>query len=168
MNEITKTDNFIFFWHLGERNEKFHNWYHSDFTLEGIKYCCVEQYMMAKKALMFSDLESYTRIMNSSNPEQIKAFGRLVKNFKPEIWDSAKDEVVYNACYAKFSQNEELKKLLISTEGCTIAEASPDDAIWGIGLAEDHPDAKDPGKWPGEGRLGTIIEKVRRKLADNK
>ena len=40
-------------------------------------------------------------------------------------------------------------------------EASPDDKIWGIGYAEDHPNAKDETKWQGENRLGYILTDVR-------
>jgi len=160
-------DKFVFFWKLTHKNEEFSNWYEAPFTIEGITYSCVEQYMMAKKALMFKDLEIYACIMNCADPHQIKSLGKLVKNFKSDIWDSSKDQVVYNACYAKFSQNPALKKLLISTGDKTLAEASPEDHIWGIGLTKDDPDAVNPAKWQGENRLGTILAEVRKQLSNS-
>ena len=46
------TDRFVLFW-----NGPFSQWYPSKFTIDGIEYNCCEQYMMAKKALMFGDAE---------------------------------------------------------------------------------------------------------------
>ena len=38
---------FVFFWRT---NSYFSNWHPADFTVDGVEYWCVEQYMMAKKA----------------------------------------------------------------------------------------------------------------------
>ena len=40
---------------------------------------------------------------------------------------------MYENCYAKFSQNKKLRKILLSTMNKTLVEASPRDSIWGIG-----------------------------------
>ena len=44
----------------------------------------------------------------------------------------------------KFSQNPELKTFLLKTNDRIIVEASPVDAIWGIGMAGDHKDVLNP------------------------
>lgn len=46
-----------------------------------------------------------------------------------------------------------------------IAEASPQDAIWGIGMAEDHPNVNDTSLW-GPNLLGKALMKVREALRD--
>ena len=56
-------DKFIFFWQLGEPNDYLSNWYPAPFTSEGIRYANTEQYMMAKKALLFKDFAVYSRIL---------------------------------------------------------------------------------------------------------
>ncbi|WP_370469003.1 NADAR domain-containing protein [Amycolatopsis sp. YIM 10] len=43
-------------------------------------------------------------------------------------------------------------------------EASPHDDVWGIGLAHDHPDAAEPGCWPGLNLLGFALGEVRARL----
>lgn len=42
-------------------------------------------------------------------------------------------EVMHRACYEKFAQNAELRLFLFRTHGMTLAEAAPNDRIWGIG-----------------------------------
>ncbi len=43
-------------------------------------------------------------------------------------------------------------------------EASPYDAIWGIGLTKDHSDANQPQNWKGLNLLGFVLMEVRDEL----
>jgi predicted NAD-dependent protein-ADP-ribosyltransferase YbiA (DUF1768 family) len=45
-----------------------------------------------------------------------------------------------------------------------LVEASPVDAIWGIGLAADDPRASQPAQWPGLNLLGFALMAVRARL----
>lgn len=155
MNEITK-DNFHFFW-----GGKLSNWYPCHFQVAGVWYNCVEQQMMAKKAIKFKDINKYNRIMESKLPSEQKKLGRRVKNFDQDEWSRASRNVVYEGCYAKFSQSEELKVHLLDTGDRILVEASPYDCIWGIGLSMDDPKATDPAQWRGENWLGETLMKVR-------
>ena len=47
-------------------------WVSSKFTIDSITYNCAEQYMMAKKALLFKDKEQLQKIMNTDNPRDQK------------------------------------------------------------------------------------------------
>jgi len=152
---------FVFFWKLGHKNEEFSNWYPKEFVIEGIQYNCVEQYMMARKAILFGDVDTYQKIMASDDPGECKNLGKLVSNFDPAIWDSCKREIVYNANNAKFTQNPELMAKLRDTGDAVLAEASPQDKIWGIGMTADDPDVRDPEKWSGENLLGGILMQIR-------
>lgn len=58
---------------------------------------------------------------------------------------------------AKFSQHPELLNVLHRTGNQIIAEASPRDRLWGIGLAADHPDAQHPALWQGLNLLGFAL-----------
>jgi len=152
-------EDFILFW-----NGIYSQWHPSNFTIDGREYNCCEQYMMAKKALTFNDQESYKMIMYSDNPRDQKAFGRRVKNFNAEVWSVISREVVYQANYAKFTQNPELRKQLMATGDLEIVEASPYDKIWGIGLGEEDPRAWDKSTWEGTNWLGEAIMRVRETL----
>ena len=164
--ELGSDDRFVFFWKLGHRNEEFSNWYSGTFAIDGIRYFCVEQYMMAKKALLFNDLDVYQKIMASTDPGECKDLGKLVRNFNSSTWDSCKYEIVYNANYAKFHQNPELMAKLAATGAAVMAEASPLDKIWGIGMTADDPDARNPQKWKGENLLGKILMEIRKQIKD--
>jgi ribA/ribD-fused uncharacterized protein len=90
--------------------------------------------------------------------------GRQVQNFDDAIWKQNAMGIVYKGSYAKFTQNENLKKHLLKTEGTTLVEASPMDAIWGIGMGADNPKAQDRKTWRGKNQLGEILTKLREDL----
>lgn len=154
-------EKFTFFW-----NGHFSNWHKCTFKVEETTYNCTEQFMMAEKARLFNDQETLIKIMSIDSPKEQKALGRKVKNFDVNKWNTIAKDIVYIGCYAKFSQNEYLKKLLLETEG-TLVEASPYDKIWGIGLASDQPEAKNRNTWNGTNWLGEILTKVRNDLQIN-
>jgi hypothetical protein len=129
-------------------------------------YHCCEQYMMAQKATLFNDDEILNAIMGTSDPREIKAYGRQVKNFDAKVWDEICREIVFEANYAKFSQNPKLKEFLLSTGDEVIAEASPYDTIWGIGLKADDPLAQNEETWKGKNYLGKAIMAVRKELSN--
>ena len=160
-NRIQIMPEYVFFWKVDEENGCFSNWYDSPFTVEGVQYWCVEQYMMAHKALAFHDLQIYEQIMRSHNPQGIKNLGRQVRNFDSRAWSACKEEIVYNGCFAKFSQNNDLRNKLMSTSGKLLAEASPRDKIWGIGLDAATAQRIDCADWPGQNLLGEILVDVR-------
>lgn len=158
---------FLFFW--GHQPLKdgsigsscFSQWWLSNFKENHREYCCAEQYMMAEKARMFGDSEIENKIMQSKSPGEIKALGRKVSNFHEEKWLKQRYVIVKQANLLKFNQNMDLKEFLLKTGNKIIVEASPVDSIWGIGLANDHPDAGNPEKWKGLNLLGFALMEVR-------
>lgn len=155
----TVTDEFVLFW-----RGPFSQWYESEFTVKGVTYNCTEQFMMAEKAGCFNDHTSREKIMATKSPKEQKALGRNVKNFDVEVWKEVCEEIVYVGNYAKFTQNPDLKEILLETKDRILVEASPYDKIWGIGLSQSDPRALDPNLWEGLNLLGIAIMKVRDKL----
>lgn len=162
---------YLFFW--GHRAAKdaaitascFSQWWPCEFTHDGISYRSAEHWMMASKARLFGDSEIEQRIIAATSPAAAKKLGRKVRGFDPEIWDDRKSEIVVEGNLLKFGQDERLKNFLLQTAPRVIVEASPVDAIWGIGLAADDPRAQHPAEWPGENLLGYALMEVRRQLA---
>ncbi len=157
---------FILFWgHTMKpgkmRKACFSQWFPIHFTVNGVEYCCSEQYMMAQKALLFGDQVTFEKIMATDQASEIKALGREVRNFDEEKWNANKYQIVLSGNIAKFSQNEALREFLLGTGNAVIAEASPYDGIWGIRLGLDDPKAKDPRNWNGENLLGFAIMETR-------
>ena len=96
---------------------------------------------MAKKAEYFKDNEILEEILKAETPDKAKKLGRKVKNFDAEKVDEVCFEKMYEAVYAKFSQNSNLKELILSDEfeGKGFVEGSPFDAIWGVKMDWRNP-----------------------------
>jgi hypothetical protein len=159
MSDVTERDGFVFFW-----NGWPSQWHPADFTIDGVAYTCAEQFMMAEKARLFGDDETLRQILAATSPREHKALGRNVRGFDEERWTAACREVVYRGNVGKFSQNAELKALLLATGDKTLVEASPTDRIWGIGLAADDRRATDRSAWRGKNWLGEALMRVRADL----
>ncbi|MDE6579498.1 MAG: NADAR family protein [Ruminiclostridium sp.] len=165
---------FLFFWgHTPSFNGTvtkacFSQWWDCRFTVDGTEYHTAEQYMMSQKAVLFSDEKVRQEIMEAVHPKQYKALGRKISGFKQEIWDSNCREIVIKGNLAKFSQNESLKSFLLNTKDRVLAEASPYDKIWGIGMSKDDKDCENPLLWKGENFLGFCLMEVRDLLREGK
>lgn len=153
------TDKYIFFW-----GGTFSQWAWSPFEIDGVEYNCGEQYMMAKKALLFGDYDALREIMLEDEPSTQKAIGKTVKGFDKTKWEKHCRKIVYDGNYAKFTQNPKMEKELMASGQLEIVEASPTDAIWGIGMGVNHPNILDRTKWKGTNWLGIAIMEVRNAL----
>ena len=124
---------FLFFWGHTVKDEItkacFSQWFPCKFVDNGVVYKTAEHYMMAAKARLFDDNEILELILEAHSPNEAKSLGRKVKNFNSEIWDYHKYQIVIQANQLKFSQNQDFKEFLLSTEDKVIVEASPYDKI---------------------------------------
>lgn len=159
------TDKHIFFW--GEFPS---NWYKCHFIAEvdgkELEFFNSEQYFMWKKAKFFKDEDIAQRILlEGKNPKTAKSLGRLVKNYDDAAWNKVRYDIMVEANMLKYSQNEDLKKQLLSKEfeGKGFIEASPLDRIWGIGRGEEEA-LDDESNWRGQNLLGKALDEVRNKL----
>ena len=112
-----------------------------------VEYNCAEQFMMASKARLFGDDTALSSILTSDDPREQKRLGRQVRHFDPVLWQDECEAIVLRGNLAKFSQNEEMRVALENTGARRIAEASPHDKVWGIGLIASNPRAASPISW---------------------
>ena len=125
----------------------FSHWHPSPFRAysrkdgKEVQFQCMEQYLMFCKARFFKDEEMASKILQEPDPAICKRFGREVKGFKYDLWVDKRSQVVRDGNYCKFYQNPGLLQQLLDTKG-TLAEASPRDSIYGIGLGMHDPRAK--------------------------
>jgi ribA/ribD-fused uncharacterized protein len=103
--------------------------------------------------------------LRSSSPRECKDLGKQVSPFDSKAWDSVKYDVVKTANRAKYGQNPELRKKLIDTGAAILAEASPKDMIWGIGLDVATASVTPPSEWPGQNLLGRILMELREEFS---
>lgn len=72
-------------------------------------------------------------------------------------WEQIKDSIMEEVLYAKFSGNDTIKEILLSTGDAELVEHTVDDSYWGDG-----------GNGSGKNMLGKILMKVRERLLNEK
>jgi ribA/ribD-fused uncharacterized protein len=118
--------------------------------IDGIRYPTVEHYFQAKK---FHDEAYREKIRLASNPKTAKTLGRSRKVPIRTDWEQVKDEIMLQACRAKFLAHNDVKELLLSTGDEELIENAANDYYWGCGRSGT-----------GKNRLGEILMRVRDEL----
>lgn len=151
----------ICFHNPNEENGWLSNWYLSSFTLEGVTFSSMEQYMMYEKAITFGDFDMAQKILTEEDVSKIKQYGRQVANYDDVVWNGIRQIIVYRGLLAKFLQNQELSRKLKGTGEAVLAECAVHDKIWGIGLSMQDTNRFDMQKWNGQNLLGFALMQVR-------
>lgn len=173
-NEITE----ICFFDEDKPYYEFSNFFKCTIHIDGEYWITNEHYFQAAK---FDNLEYKKLIRDCNTPYKAMILGNQQKKFgyasnwtintnnknkindiidkykntvtiRPD-WEEIKDNVMETIVEAKFTQNESLKQLLLSTKKAILKEESPFDNYWGIGKNKT-----------GLNRLGEILMKIRTKL----
>ena len=138
------------------------NFFEASFVEGSLTCKWAEQGLMALKAELMDDTASIEKIMHATKPGACKQLGRRVKPWNQELWDREKLNIMVRVTRAKYDQNPMLRKKLIETGTAVLAEASPRDRVWGIGLSIK--DAEAGVAWKGQNLLGQALMLVRTEL----
>jgi len=123
------------------------NFYSAKVIWEGVEYLNNESAFQSAKVL---DKETRLKFANL-DPSQGKRKGRNVK--LRHDWEKVKFNIMYEICYAKFTQNEDLNLRLIETKDEYLEEGNTwGDKIWGT------------CNGVGQNNLGKILMKIREEL----
>ena len=171
--KVLETEGFIFFltgpgsnWHTGYFEANFKPFRFLPNPGQKYTFCCGEQYMMAGKALLFEDVEIFDKIMSVTQPREHKELGRLVHNFKPEVWDSTAEELVFRGSCFRAVQCKDYRDMLLTAKDKQFVEGNKDDRIWGVGLHWDDPAILDPANWRGKNLLGKVHNRVQKYIIE--
>ena len=156
--------NIVYFHNPNEENGYLSNWYPTHFTVDGIEFSSMEQFMMYQKACRFHDASVAKEILSTNDVAEIKKLGREVHGYNENTWNGVRQIIVYEGLKAKFSQNAELKEKLVDTGDAILAECAVRDQIWGIGLSMRDPNRLDRSKWKVKNLLGYALMMVREQL----
>lgn len=156
--------NIICFHNPDEENGFLSNWYLSNFSINGISFTSMEQYMMYQKAVCFQDENIAEQILATKDVAKIKELGRCVSGYNDQYWNGVRQIIVYEGLFAKFTQNELLKKQLKDTQDAILAECAVKDRTWGIGLSMNDSNRLKPELWKGQNLLGFALMMVRNKI----
>jgi ribA/ribD-fused uncharacterized protein len=168
---MSKTAAYFYGHTAGKPYKSFSNFYPSRFSMLDqssargdvrLDFFCSEQALMWHKAMVMGDPKTASLILQASEPRKCKQLGRMVANFDDKLWTERRHDVMVRILTAKFGQNPELMEELLSTGEREIAEASPSDRVWGIGL--NVADAQRGLPWRGTNVLGQALEETRATL----
>lgn len=140
----------------------FSNFYQSKFNIDNLNFNCSEQYFMYIKCLTFEpeNQNLQKQILEEHDPSKIKSYGRMIKNYNEKKWNFIRYDVMKTALINKFSQNEDLRNILLSTKNKKLYEASKYDKIWGIGFSKDQIKNVSESEY-GQNLLGKCLMEVR-------
>lgn len=159
----TETDA-IFFYRVGDAYGAFSNWAPTPFTVDGVSFSTAEQYIMYRKCLTFGDTVTAEKLLSSDSPKEQKALGREAAGYIDSVWAGIRQTVAIRGLYAKFSQDAELKRLLLGTGDAVLVECTSNDRIWACGLDRDDDDRLSADRWKGQNILGFALMEVRNML----
>lgn len=155
----------IGFFHENEEYGCFSNWYHAEFDYAGKHYANSEQFMMYHKVLMFSKFDLAEQIMQTTDPAKCKKIaGQKFPEFDSDLWNKTCTTIVKRGVKAKFAQNKDILEILLNTGNALLAECSPYDEKWGIGIDITDPNRFVIANWKGRNLLGRILMEVREEL----
>ena len=140
------------------------NWHPSGFDFLGTTFPTAEHWIMWQKAQAMGDLSSAEAILAAQTPKHAKELGKGVKPYDDLLWRNVREQLAFVGVREKFLQNRGAARELLATGNAVLAEASPYDGIWGVGIAAtDHGFTHMTG-WRGDNLLGRICMRVRADL----
>ena len=156
----------IGFFHENEEYGCLSNWYPAEFDYVR-HFTSSEQFMMYHKVLMFRKYDLAEQILKTSDPAKCKKIaGQKFPEFNADVWEKTCYTIVKRGVKAKFAQNENIQKVLFNTGNELLAECSPYDKKWGIGIDINDPDRLAVSNWKGKNLLGRILMEVREELRE--
>lgn len=131
-----------------------------NFNNMNLTFTSSKQYIIYMKATIFGDLIKANKIIKEKSSNNLKNI--KIKNFDEKEWGDVKYDIIYKGNKLKFTQNLDLKNILLNTNNKVLIKTG--DNVWGIGLGSKHIDIYNPNKWKGNNLLGIIIMKVRNSI----
>jgi N-glycosidase YbiA len=131
---------------------EFSNFYEAEIEVDGVIWPSSEHYFQAMK-FQGTDPVQFEAIRNAASPALAAQLGRDRNKVLRLDWEQVKDQVMYRALVAKFTQYDHLKAVLLSTGDASLVEHTERDRYWGDG--EDG---------SGRAMLGKLLVKIRERL----
>lgn len=128
---------------------EFSNFSPHPITLDGQTWATSEHYFQAQK---FFDPSSRSRVCDAPSPHDAARLGRNLPGLRDD-WDHVKEDIMYAALRAKFTQHRRLARRLLATGSARLVEHTDRDVYWGDG-----------GDGSGRNRLGVLLMRIREEL----
>ena len=140
----------VMFHKRGEPFYEFSTSYPAPITIKGKTYASCENYILAQK---FAGTAIEERIQKCADAQSAQALCRQSSVSCHYNWEVVRISAMEQALYAKFTQHEDLRQLLLSTEPRNIVYHIVSDDYWGDG-----------GDGSGQNQLGKMLLQLRGEL----
>ncbi|GAA3931189.1 NADAR family protein [Litoribacillus peritrichatus] len=132
----------------------FSNFSRHSIFLKGKSWPTTEHYFQAQK---FAGTEHEEEIRYAKKPLKAASMGRDRNRPLRKDWEAVIDDIMREAVMAKFTQNKELKPVLLNTGAALLVEHTANDRYWADG-----------GDGSGKNMLGIILMEVREAIVAGK
>lgn len=146
------TQDLILFYNIDEPFGFLSNFSDHPILCKGIIWKTTEHYFQAQK---FSNRSLEEKIRLSNSPMSAKNIAKEYRSQRLSEWDRVKNDIMYKALYAKFTQHPDLRSKLLLTGNAEIREHTSNDFYWADG-----------GDSSGKNILGKLLMKLRGGLAN--
>lgn len=140
----------IKFYRTNEKYGAFSNFSRHPVLMGGKIYPTSEHFFQSQK---FVGTPHEEEVRLAANPSTAAAMGRDRSRPLRKDWEMVKVDIMKSVLLAKFTQHEDLKKLLLSTGDQDIIEHTKNDCYWGDG-----------GNGSGKNMLGQLLMWVREEI----
>ena len=146
----------INFYNRDDPYYEFTNSYNVPVEVDKKTWPTTEHYFQAQK---FVGTPYEEQIRHLPWPQQVIEFTQdpKVSRWRRNDWKSVKKDVMYKALLAKFTQHNDLRKLLLGTGERKLIDHNPYDSYWGDG-----------GDGTGKNRLGELLMRLRCELKEGR
>jgi ribA/ribD-fused uncharacterized protein len=142
----------ILFYRVSEPYGFFSNFAPYPIVVGGVTWPTSEHYFQAQK---FADPATQKRIRTANSPMDAATLGRSRSFPLRRDWESVKDQVMYKALTAKFTQHPDLHEQLLATGDAQLVEHTANDRYWADG-----------GDGKGKNMLGKLLMRLRDELRE--
>jgi ribA/ribD-fused uncharacterized protein len=139
--------------------------YRADFSVKGLRFISVEQFMVFCKAKLFGDDTRAQQTLAASDSPALLAISRSIAGYDKNLWHSKREAYAGRAILSQIEQRPELAERL-SNDSLPFAYQNPNDLFWGIQASDATPtDAAPP---IGLNAYGRLLDKARAKLLNDR
>lgn len=117
-----------------------------EFIVGVYNYWSIHQYMMCQKAILNSDIDSFTELIYAHNINTVDAIAKSIRIDDEIKWESFMRSILTRAVYNKFTKEEHIMNLLLNTGDKSIVDCTRYKDVYSGNM------------------LGVTLEKVRKQI----
>lgn len=132
INPIDPNNSIKFYSHINGQYSCFSNFSPHPVKIDGKTYPTTEHYFQSQKFV--DNIQYMEKIRLAATPAYAKKLGNAQVYGYRKNWDKVKEYIMIKCLIAKFTQNKELQKILLSTRNKILIEHTKNDLYWGDGM----------------------------------